>query len=102
MAGSRAHLEDKSIASREWYRTILMRGFHFYVQVMVTHNVRDTQCGFKLFTAKAAKVLFSNLHLFRWAFDIELVYLAELLKIPITEVSISIAIIVVIIIMLFG
>lgn len=87
VAGSRAHLEDKSIASREWYRTILMRGFHFYVQVMVTHNVRDTQCGFKLFTSKAAKILFSNLHLFRWAFDIELVYLAEKLNIPIAEVG---------------
>jgi len=87
--GSRAHLASQSVATRAYYRTVLMRGFHFYVQLLVTKNVADTQCGFKLFTASAAKVLFQYLHLYRWAFDTELIYLAESLNIPIAEVAVN-------------
>ena len=64
-----------------------MRGFHVLVMLLCTRHVKDTQCGFKLFTKKAAKVLFQSLHIERWAFDIEIIYLAEMLKIPMTEVS---------------
>ena len=37
----------------------------------------------------AAKALFSNLHLFGWAFDIELIYMAERLRIPIVEMPVT-------------
>lgn len=57
------------------------------VTLLCTTKIKDTQCGFKLFTKRAAKTLFSSLHLERWAFDIELIYLAEMLDIPMTEVS---------------
>jgi dolichyl-phosphate beta-glucosyltransferase len=87
--GSRAHLASQSVASRAFYRTVLMRGFHLYVQMLVTQSVQDTQCGFKLFTSPAAKVLFHYLHLYRWAFDTELIYLAEGLHIPILEVAVN-------------
>ena len=82
-----AHMEQESISQRAWYRTILMRGFHALVVLLCTSRVRDTQCGFKLFTRAAARFLFSNLHLERWAFDIELIYLAEVFQIPIAEVG---------------
>ena len=85
----RAHLAKDSIATRAFYRTVLMKGFHFYVQLLVTHSVQDTQCGFKLFTRAAAHVLFGNLHLYRWAFDTEIIYLAELLNVPIAEVILT-------------
>jgi dolichyl-phosphate beta-glucosyltransferase len=84
--GSRAHMTEKSIATREFYRTVLMRVFHLLVYALCTRQVRDTQCGFKLFTRKTAVKLFSNLHLERWAFDIEIIYMAEALGIPIEEV----------------
>ena len=86
--GSRAHLEKQSIATRSWVRTVLMRGFHFLVTLLCTKNVRDTQCGFKLFTRKAARILFSNLHLEGWTFDIELIYMAEALGVPLTETAV--------------
>lgn len=63
-----------------------MKGFHWYVQLLVTAQVQDTQCGFKLFTHRAAKTLFGSMHLYRWAFDTELIYLAERLAVPIAEV----------------
>ena len=48
VCGSRAHLEDESIASRTVLRTILMYGFHACVWIFAVKTVRDTQCGFKV------------------------------------------------------
>ncbi len=86
VSATRAHLAKDSIATRAFYRTVLMKGFHWYVQLLVTAHVQDTQCGFKLFTHRAAKTLFGSMHLYRWAFDTELIYLAERLGVPIAEV----------------
>lgn len=86
---NRAHLAEKSIASREFYRTVLMKGFHFLVVILCTNQIQDTQCGFKLFTKHVASKLFGNLHLFRWAFDIELIYQAEACSIAMKEVSVG-------------
>ena len=87
--GSRAHLEEKSVSTRAFYRTVLMRGFHLLVMLLCTQNVRDTQCGFKLFTKQTAKMLFDILHLEGWAFDIELIFVGEQLGIPMREVAVS-------------
>ena len=87
--GSRAHLAEKSIATREFYRTVLMKGFHFLVMMLCTDQVQDTQCGFKLFTKPVAQLLFGNLHLHRWAFDIEIIYQAQALGVAMKEVSVN-------------
>lgn len=86
--GSRAHMEKESIATRAWYRTIMMQVFHWCVMLLCSRSVRDTQCGFKLFTRDTAKALFSTVHLGGWAFDLELVYLCDKLNIPMVEVPI--------------
>ncbi|EDW04060.1 dolichyl-phosphate beta-glucosyltransferase [Drosophila grimshawi] len=86
--GSRAHLEDESIATRSFFRTILMHGFHTLVWIFAVRSVRDTQCGFKLFTRATARKLFNSLHVQRWAFDVELLYLAERLRLPMVEVAV--------------
>ncbi|XP_038617544.1 dolichyl-phosphate beta-glucosyltransferase [Tachyglossus aculeatus] len=87
--GSRAHLEKDSIAQRSYFRTLLMYGFHFLVWFLCVKEIRDTQCGFKLFTREAALRTFSTLHVERWAFDVELLYIAQCLKIPIAEVAVN-------------
>mmetsp|Transcript_30839 Transcript_30839/g.92392 ORF Transcript_30839/g.92392 Transcript_30839/m.92392 type:complete len:413 (-) Transcript_30839:117-1355(-) len=87
--GSRAHLEDSSCADRSPVRTFLMHAFHFFVRTLCSHRIKDTQCGFKLFTRSGAAALFSNLHLRRWAFDTELVVVAELLGVPLAEVGVK-------------
>jgi dolichyl-phosphate beta-glucosyltransferase len=87
--GSRAHLENESVAERSLFRTILMKGFHVWVKVVGgVSKVHDTQCGFKLFTRTAAKFLFSNLHIERWAFDVELLYTSEKHNMKIGEVAV--------------
>ncbi|XP_007555083.1 dolichyl-phosphate beta-glucosyltransferase [Poecilia formosa] len=87
--GSRAHLEKDSVAQRSVFRTFLMYGFHFLVWFLCVRGIKDTQCGFKLFTREAALETFSSLHVERWAFDVELLYIAQCFKIPIAEVAVN-------------
>lgn len=89
VCGSRAHLEEESIAQRSFFRTILMKGFHFVVWFLCVRGIKDTQCGFKLLTREAAVVLFSNLHVERWAFDVDMLFLAQYFNIPVGEVAIN-------------
>eukprot|EP00879_Flechtneria_rotunda_P017164 GHRR01017976.1.p1 GENE.GHRR01017976.1~~GHRR01017976.1.p1 ORF type:complete len:301 (+),score=93.61 GHRR01017976.1:235-1137(+) len=87
--GSRAHLEKAAVAKRTWLRNFLMHGFHVLVTFVAGHAVHDTQCGFKMFTRRAAAVLYTNQRLQRWCFDVELIFLAEQLGVPIKEVQVG-------------
>jgi len=88
--GSRAHLKDDSVAKRKWYRTILMHGFHALVLfVGGVRGVKDTQCGYKLFTRNAAAAVFSSIHVRRWAFDVEVLRIAQSLGIPVAEAALN-------------
>ncbi|XP_068600887.1 dolichyl-phosphate beta-glucosyltransferase [Brachionichthys hirsutus] len=87
--GSRAHLEKQSVAKRSVFRSFLMYGFHFLVWFFCVRGISDTQCGFKLFTREAALKTFSSLHVERWAFDVELLYIAQCFNIPIAEVAVN-------------
>lgn len=89
ICGSRAHLEQDSIANRSLFRTILMYGFHLCVRMFGCKSIHDTQCGFKLFTRDTARILFKSCHIERWAFDVELLKIAEMLKIPMAEVAVQ-------------
>lgn len=67
-----------------------MHGFHAFVIALAGgHGVRDTQCGFKLFTRASALRLFTSQHIDQWAFDVELLYLATKLNMPIVEVAVN-------------
>lgn len=83
--GSRAHLQDKAMAKRTALRNFLMHGFHALVTLVVGNTIRDTQCGFKLMTRKAAQMIVPQQRLQRWAFDVELVKLAQTLHVPMSE-----------------
>jgi len=89
VCGSRAHLQDEAVAQRSLFRNFLMYGFHFLVWFLCVRGIKDTQCGFKLFTRPAALLTFSALHVERWAFDVELLYIAQQLKITLAEVAIN-------------
>jgi dolichyl-phosphate beta-glucosyltransferase len=69
--GSRAHLQKEAENQRSFLRSFLMYAFHFFVSLLVSSRIQDTQCGFKFFTKSSALLAFKTLHLHRWAFDIE-------------------------------
>lgn len=87
--GSRNHLQEKAMATRAWYRNVLMVTFHFFVSLIVGTSIRDTQCGFKLFKRNCAQRIFPSLHINRWAFDIELVVLSQHLNFTVEEVAVN-------------
>ncbi|XP_064405059.1 dolichyl-phosphate beta-glucosyltransferase-like [Halichondria panicea] len=87
--GSRAHLQEEATAQRSFFRNILTYGFHLAVYVLCVKGVKDTQCGFKMLTRSAASTLFQLMHIDRWAFDVELLYIAQQLKMPIKEVAVN-------------
>eukprot|EP00731_Ephydatia_muelleri_P030836 Em0022g350a len=87
--GSRAHLQGEAVAKRSPFRNFLMYGFHVLVRILCVRGIRDTQCGFKMFTRAAIAPLFQTMHIDRWAFDVELLHIAEKLKIPMVEVAVN-------------
>ncbi|XP_014209510.1 dolichyl-phosphate beta-glucosyltransferase [Copidosoma floridanum] len=89
ICGSRAHLEEEEKAKRSLFRLLLMHGFHFLVWFFCVKGVHDTQCGFKLLTRESARLVFAALHVERWAFDVEMLYIAEVLGLPVTEVAVE-------------
>ncbi|EGC34299.1 hypothetical protein DICPUDRAFT_35249 [Dictyostelium purpureum] len=90
VCGSRSHLVDSDlVAKRSLLRNVLMYGFHIFVETLCVKGIKDTQCGFKLFTRETSKKIFPTLHIERWAFDVEILYLAQKLNIPIAEVAVN-------------
>jgi dolichyl-phosphate beta-glucosyltransferase len=75
---------------RSAIRNLLMHGFHLFLRTLGVSSIRDTQCGFKLFTRPTAQLLFPVLHLHRWSFDVELLLLSSLVRpsVPVSEVPV--------------
>jgi len=88
--GSRAHLvRTEAVVKRSLLRNLLMYGLHTVLRIAGVGHVRDTQCGFKLFSREAARALFPRQHLATWIFDVELLLLAKTLGIPVVEVPVT-------------
>lgn len=59
------------------YREAMGRIFNLIVRTLTPGTYRDTQCGFKLLTRAAAHDLFGRSTVDRFAFDVEILQLAE-------------------------
>jgi dolichyl-phosphate beta-glucosyltransferase len=86
--GSRASMS--AAVERSVLRRLLQSIFHLCVVIFVgCRHIQDTQCGFKLFKRDAARQIFTILHLRRWAFDTEILYLAVQLHYTVREVPVT-------------
>jgi dolichyl-phosphate beta-glucosyltransferase len=70
-------------------RHVAGRGFNLAVRTMLVPGIQDTQCGFKMFTARAAGEIFPYVTVEGWAFDIEVLYIARLRGLTVREVPIE-------------
>ncbi len=77
LIGSRAHAKSNIIKRQSLFRQSLGRGFNKFVQFFGVKGIEDTQCGFKAFRAKACREVFSRQSLNGFAFDVEILMLAE-------------------------
>jgi dolichyl-phosphate beta-glucosyltransferase len=92
---------DLAIASRfvpglkivrpvQWHRKLMEKVFRIMRMMIINDwNIKDTQCGFKVFRKSSAMKIFSKATVKRFAFDAELIFIANKLKCRIKELPIS-------------
>ena len=87
--GSRALASTETKVATSLHRRFLGRVFNKCVNMILLPSIADTQCGFKMFTRKAALFLFRRQRADRFSFDVELLYMAHKANLAIKEVPIN-------------
>jgi glycosyltransferase involved in cell wall biosynthesis len=87
--GSRYAPGAKTATPQPRYRVLWSRLCNRVIQRTLVPGVTDTQCGFKAFTADAARELFAVARIDGWAFDLEILALAKRRGFGIAEVGVE-------------
>ena len=87
--GSRWLRTDLQTRRQPLYRQLFGRVFNLMLRVTLGLNFKDTQCGFKAFTRRAANTIFPLQTIERWGFDPELLYLAKKFGFEVAEVPVA-------------
>lgn len=88
IVGSREATGSRRVGE-PWSRHVIGRVFNWAVKLLVLRGIDDTQCGFKLFSARAAQVLFPLQQLDGFGFDVEILFLARRAGLVIREIPIT-------------
>ena len=75
--GSRQHKHSNIVLSQHFLRQKSGSIFNLLIRCLLFYGVRDTQCGFKGFSSKAANYCFDHCKSNRFAFDVELFLLVS-------------------------
>ena len=86
--GSRA-AEGAEEGKKSLFRKILSGGLRWIVKNVFRIGVKDTQCGFKMYTHEAAHKLHTKQTVMGFSFDLEILYLASKYGYRIAEVPVS-------------
>lgn len=73
-------------------RRLLSRAFNFFVRTFTGIKLRDTQCGLKVARGDALRKIFEIILVKRYAFDVELLTIANILNLKIKEMPIEMSI----------
>jgi glycosyltransferase involved in cell wall biosynthesis len=87
--GSRWLRSDLQTQRQPLYRQLFGRIFNLLLRIILGLSFKDTQCGFKAFTCRAAMAIFPMQKIERWGFDPELLYLARKFKLKVVEVPVA-------------
>ena len=87
--GSRWLNSELQTERQPFYRQLFGRIFNLHLRVLLGLRFKDTQCGFKAFTARAAQALFPRQKIERWGFDPELLFLARKFGLPVREIAVE-------------
>jgi dolichyl-phosphate beta-glucosyltransferase len=86
--GSRALAGSRVEVHQSAFRESAGRAFNRVVRLLLLPGIQDTQCGFKLWRARAAELAFSRLCLDGFSFDVEALYVARRSGLRIAEVPV--------------
>jgi len=87
--GSRWLQSDLQTQRQPLHRQLFGRIFNLLLRTTLGLQFKDTQCGFKAFTAEAAQTIFPLQHIERWGFDPEILFLARKFGFKVREVPIA-------------
>lgn len=86
--GSRGLAESDIRMHQPLARELMGRGFNVLVRTLLMGGFHDTQCGFKLWTSRAAREVFSRQTLNGFSFDVEALLIAKSQGLRIVEVPV--------------
>lgn len=75
--GDRSREESRIEKHQPFHKETLGRVGNILIRALAISGIKDTQCGFKCFSDKFTKDIFSKLTINRWGFDIEILVLAR-------------------------
>ena len=75
--GSRALKDSQVEIHQAFHRETMGKIFNLIVQLLAVPGIKDTQCGFKLFSREATEYVFERQRSEGWAFDVETLMLAR-------------------------
>ncbi|MBI4370184.1 MAG: glycosyltransferase family 2 protein [Elusimicrobia bacterium] len=86
--GSRRIKESDIVVHQSKLREFMGEIFYQAVYALLSNDVRDTNCGFKLFRREVGQRLFRLSRIDRWGFDAEILFLARHLGYAIKEIPV--------------
>lgn len=86
--GSRRIKGSKILVHQPWLRENMGRVFTFLTRLILKSKISDFTCGFKGFRREAALDIFGKAKLDRWAYDAEILFLAQKRGAKIAEIPI--------------
>ena len=86
--GSRRLKEKKLGKMLEKYRTLLGDVYYEMLRLILLPSIKDTNCGFKLFSKKVIKDVFARQQIERWGYDAEVLFIASKLGFSIKEIPV--------------
>lgn len=87
--GSRDLPDSRVTRHQPWPRELAGKLFNLAIRALGVRGFRDTQCGFKLLRGAVARRLFAELTVERFAYDVELVWLAQRAGYRVVEVGVE-------------
>jgi dolichyl-phosphate beta-glucosyltransferase len=88
VVGSRA-LDASDVQVRQaWWRESMGRAFNRIARRVVHVDMADTQCGFETFRRTAARAIFERTRIDRYAFDVEVLWIARGLGLRVAELPV--------------
>lgn len=89
LVGNRQHARSRITRAQSWLRRTMGQTFNRILRVVSAAPLRDTQCGFKAFRRAAAQSVFSRQKLDGFAFDVEVLLLAERLGYRVADLPVE-------------
>jgi dolichyl-phosphate beta-glucosyltransferase len=75
--GSRDVADAQVLVHQSWHKELGGKIGNLVIQILAAPGIKDTQAGFKMFTAACIEDLLPHLRIDRWGFDVELIAAAR-------------------------